>query len=32
VKFDISEDLSLAIEPAYFGRNTGGLNLRFNFR
>lgn len=32
VKFDISEDLSLAIEPAYFGRNTAGLNLRFNFR
>jgi hypothetical protein len=32
VKFDISEDLTLAIEPAYFGRNTAGLNLRFNFR
>ncbi len=32
VKFDISEDLSLAIQPAYFGQNAAGINLRFNFR
>lgn len=32
VNFDISEDLALAIEPAYFGQNTVGLKLNFNFR
>lgn len=30
--FDISEDLSMAIKPAYFGKNTVGLRLSFNFR
>jgi hypothetical protein len=32
VNFDISEDLSLAIEPAYLGKNTIGMSLTFNFR
>ncbi|MEY3236455.1 MAG: hypothetical protein RI883_556 [Bacteroidota bacterium] len=31
VHFDISQDLSLAIEPAYFGQNTVGLKFNFNF-
>lgn len=31
VTFDISEDLSLAIEPAYFGKNTLGLSFNLNF-
>lgn len=30
VTFDISEDLSLAFGPAYFGQNTFGLKLNFN--
>lgn len=32
VNFDVSEDLSLAIEPAYFGKNTIGMAFTFNFR
>jgi hypothetical protein len=32
VNFDISEDLSMSIKPAYFGRNTVGIGLSFNFR
>ena len=32
VDFDISEDLSLQIDPAYFGNRTAGLSLSFNFR
>lgn len=32
VNFDISEDLSLQIEPAYFGNRTAGISLNFNFR
>lgn len=32
VNFDISEDLSLAIKPAYMGNNTVGMSLNFNFR
>jgi len=32
VHFDISEDLSLAIKPTYFGKNTIGMRLSFNFR
>jgi hypothetical protein len=31
VKFDISEDLSLTIQPRYFGQQTIGLNLNLNF-
>lgn len=32
VEFDISEDLSLAIQPAYFGSNTAGISFNFKFR
>lgn len=32
VEFDISEDLSLAMRPAYFGPNTAGISLNFKFR
>lgn len=32
VNFDISEDLTMAIQPVYFGSNAAGINLRFNFR
>lgn len=32
VDFDISEDLSLSFEPAYFGKNTIGMGLTLNFR
>jgi hypothetical protein len=32
VDFDISEDLSLSLEPAYFGKNTVGMGLTLNFR
>ena len=31
VRFDISQDLSLAIQPTYFGQNTIGLKFNFNF-
>lgn len=32
VDFDISEDLSLSLEPAYFGKNTIGMGVTLNFR
>lgn len=32
VNFDVSEDLSMSIKPAYLGKNTVGLSLNFNFR
>jgi len=32
VNFDISEDLSMNISPRYFGYNTVGMSLSFNFR
>lgn len=32
VHFDISEDLSLSVHPQYYGSNTYGVSLSFNFR
>lgn len=32
VNFDISEDLSLRIQPTVFGRQTAGLQIQLNFR
>lgn len=32
VNFDISEDLSLSIRPAFLGKNNVGMSLNFNFR
>lgn len=32
VNFDVSEDLSLAINPVYMGYGTVGMSLSFNFR
>jgi len=32
VEFDISEDLSVAISPAYFSANSGGIKFNFKFR
>jgi hypothetical protein len=32
VNFDISKDLSMHIEPTYFGSNTYGLKFNFKIR
>lgn len=32
VKFDISEDLSVAMDPVYYGNQTFGMKVNFNLR